>query len=490
MISTPRDYSGIDSRSVFGLTPGGDNNNNGVPGEPADQAAYNLFNIAEWTGQDYRISPDIRFQVGRGYFVRFGATATVVTPGGPTPGLGGTFNLNLPYAGWHIIGNPFDPTQVGDLDLSAIRVVEPTDYNGDGRTTYTMAEAVRAGAGGTENGTAIALVRDVVYRYTGSNSGSQYVLENRLQPWLGYWFRTFRPVTLQMVAPATRSVAGDAASRNGGNANRTITQAEQNAERRRSHASRGTNDWRLQIAARQSGPDGTELLDTDNAIGVAPSASNGFDFVLDNEKPPMITQAPSVYLAFQGRNHMGREAGFTDDIRAADSGDKTWEFTVESSGGTGEVTLSWPNINRVPRTVTPVLRDLATNRTIPMRSASSYRFSPDGRSRRFAIQVTRPSSLEFAFASVTTAPTRGGIQRFAFRTTRAADVQAEIQTLTGRTVRTLRTRTRAREESAITWDGRNEEGAALPAGPYMLSLTARDAEGNVIMVQRPVVRRN
>jgi flagellar basal-body rod modification protein FlgD len=98
--------------------------------------------------------------------------------------------------------------------------------------------------------------------------------------------------------------------------------------------------------------------------------------------------------------------------------------------------------------------------------------------------------LEFAFASVTTAPTRGGIQRFAFRTTRAADVQAEIQTLTGRTVRTLRTRTRAREESAITWDGRNEEGAALPAGPYMLSLTARDAEGNVIMVQRPVVRRN
>jgi hypothetical protein len=366
MISTPRNYQDVDTRSVFNLVAGGDNDGNGVPGEPNDQSVFSVFNVADWTGQEYRISPDIRLVVGKGYFVRFGATATVTAQGGPTGGPGTTFDINLPYGGWHIIGNPFDPATVGDVDLAtSTTVVEAADNNGDGRTSYTLREAVQAGVGGTVNGTPIALVRDVVYYYTGSSGGSQYIQDNRLRPWLGYWFRTFRPVTLRLTAPAGQAV---------GRSVRTLTYEEKNQARTRSLASKGTNDWRLQVAARQG-----DLRDTDNSVGVAPGASDGFDFTHDNEKPPRIEQAPSVYLAFQGRGVTGGATDFTDDVRAADGAPKTYQFTVTPAENKGDVTVFWPNINRVPRGVVPTLVDVATGKRTPMRSASGYRFVPTGR---------------------------------------------------------------------------------------------------------------
>jgi len=491
MISTPRDYSNQDPRSVFGFTAGGDNDGDGTPGTPNDEAVLSVFNLAEWTGQDYNISPDLRLQVGKGYFARFGATATVQSPGGPTGGLGSTRDIALPYAGWHIIGNPFDPSAVGDIDLAtSVRVVEPTDYNGDGQVNYSLAEAVRPGTGGTVNGVAIALVRDIVFYYTGSTGGSQYIQDTRLRPWLGYWFRSFQPVTLRLTAPTTRSVSAGAA----GAGNKTISREQlEAAGQRRSLVSTGAGNWRLQIAARQSGPQG-DLLDTDNSIGVAPEAKDGFDFRFDNEKPPQMTQAPSVYLALQGQNETGRAAAFTDDIRSAGGGVKTWEFTV-APGGTGDVTVFWPNIARVPRDVVPTLVDAATGKRIPMRSASSYRFTPaSNRSvHRFLIEVRPPLSAPLRFVNVRTVVTGKGVSRatrFAFQVTQEAEVVAEVQTLGGKMVRRLQTRARANEESGVTWDGRRTDGSALPAGPYLLRLTARDANGNVVSDQRPVLVRN
>ena len=481
MISTPRNYQAQDTPSVFNLTAGGDNDGNGVPGEPNDQSVFSTFNVADWTGQEYNISPTIRLLVGKGYFVRFGATATVTAQGSPTGGPGSTFDLILPYVGWHIIGNPFDPASVGDVDLAtSITVVEATDNNGDGRTSYTLREAVQAGVGGTMNGTPVALVRDVVYYYTGSNSGSQYIQDNRLRPWLGYWFRTFRPVTLQLTAPATPAAAGRSA--------RTVTYEEKNQARTRSLASKGTNDWRLQVAARQG-----DLRDTDNSVGVAPGASDGFDFTHDNEKPPRIDQAPSVYLAFQGKNETGRAAGFTDDIRAADGAPKTYQFTVTPAENKGDVTVFWPNINRVPRGVVPTLVDVASGKRIPMRSSSGYRFVPNGRAvaRQFVIEVRPRQTQPLEFMSVRTVNSGSravGAQRIVFRTTQAADVEVEVLSVRGTKVRSLRTRAVSGQEASVLWDGKDEKGGSLPAGPYVLSLTAHDDEGNVVMRRLPMFR--
>lgn len=457
LISTPFDYSDLPTRSVFGLTP--------------DQPAYAVFNVAQWLPQqdDYLIGPDVRLVAGKGYFVRFG-DVTSVQVRGRAVAAGTPFDLALP-AGWNLIGNPFDPAtdapNDGSLDISQITVIGP-----DG-TTYSLAGAAAAG-----------LVRDVVFSYTGSSGGSQYVQGSLLRPWIGYWFRAFAPVTLRLPPPAsTRSAATGAAARG------TITRADVEKTRFRAISSKGANDWRLQIAARQS-----DLLDTDNSIGVAPGARDGWDTRFDTPKPPMIREAPSLYLAFQGRDPQGRATALTDDIRSPESGEtRTWEFTVQA-GGEGEVTLSVPNVNRLPRKLVPILVDVETGQRVNLRSSPAYRYTPGGRAaHRFRIEVRPPISRPLTVTDVKvlrSGPSSRSVMsgyRFSFRTTQEANVQVEVQTLTGKSVRQLRTRALAVEETAVVWDGRGDKGEALPGGAYVLKLTARDDAGNVVRVQRPII---
>lgn len=439
LVGLPFDYGNADSRTaVFGLTPG--------------TSPFNVFNVAEWTGSDYNISPTIPIRLGKGYFIRFAEVGTVQRQG--TRAVATTFDIGLP-TGWSLISNPFDG---GDLSLS-----NDTDINVIvGGEVLTLSQAAARG-----------LVRNVVFSYTGSVAGSQYVQGNALQRYFGYWFRAFQPVTLRLRAPTRAAVLE----------HKTITRADMEKTRRRAIGSKGIDDWRLQVAVQQG-----ELQDTDNTIGVAPAAKNGFDFGHDTEKPPLITQAPSVYLALNGTDETGRAAPFADDIRSAEPGTKTWDFTVQS-GGDGEVSVFWPNIHRLPRGLQPTLVDVATNRRVAMRSSAAYRFTPNKtETRRFRIEVKPLASRPLALINVQSKQNRaaGGF-RFAFTATQDADVQADIQTLGGTRVRRLLTRARAAEETGMHWDGRREDGGALAVGPYVLNLRAKDGDGNVVQKRVPLL---
>jgi len=498
LISTPFDYSSVDPRSIFGLTAAGDNNGDGAPNQPNDQAIYSAFKIADWrgvgnnvTGDEYNIAANIPVAVGKGYFVNFGAISSVLSGGKPNPAATVTLTLTN---GWNLIGNPFtDPSNLNapapDLDLNQNATI--TDEKG---VTYNLADA-----------TARGLVRGVAFSYTGSNANSQYVQSGVLRPWFGYWFRNTNPTgaAIKMTLTNPASGAGAAAASRaatitmGANGRaqvktiRTITRAEMDTTRFRSITSKGVSDWRLQIAVRQG-----DLLDTDNSVGVASQAKDGFDTLYDTEKPPMVSNTNSVYLAIDGTNEGGRSAPFSDDIRAASSGaQKNWDFTVQATSKE-EATLFWPNINRLPRGLEPMLVDSATGRRTPMRSASSYRFMPQGGRavQRFRIEVAPPSSQPFALLNLkqtktpgTRAEGGGGGYRFSFTTTREAEVNAEIQTLNGKTVRRLSTRARASEETSLLWDGRDAQGGALPAGPYVFSLAAKDSRGNLVRDRRTMI---
>lgn len=60
-----------------------------------------------------------------------------------------------------------------------------------------------------------------------------------------------------------------------------------------------------------------------------------------------------------------------------------------------------------------------------------------------------------------------------------ADVTAVIQDASGRTVRTLQLGRRTAGTLEIAWDGRDEQGRALPAGHYGVVLSARDGKQEV-----------
>lgn len=470
LLSVPYDYSGIfpasQPGSIFSLSATGDNDGDGTANTANDQALYSQFNVADWTGLDYKIGNTIPILVGKGYFIKFGGVTPVSRTG--TGVASSTFTLNL-TPGWNLIGNPFaNKTSASalppDLDINTDVTVQ------DGAATpVTMAEAVRLG-----------LVKSSVFAYSGSENNAQYLQTTVLKPWLGYWFRnnTNREIRLVFTYPIGRSVTRFQVAK-------TITRAEAEAVTPRQFTSTGVQDWRLQISARQG-----NLADTDNSIGVSRTAKDGYDNQFDTPKPPALTQVPSLYVALGGVDGAGRAVPFADVIHAPGA-KKSWEMTV-TPGKNGDVTLYWPNVNRLPREIQPTLIDTATGRRVNLRSAASYKFAGTvGATRSFKIEVAaaRTAPLAIYGTRVTTITGTRGIAsgyRFAFIATQEADIQAEVKSLTGRTLRVLQTRAVPGQETSLFWDGKSAQSAPLPAGTYVLTLTAKDEAGNVVRQSLPL----
>ena len=476
LISLPGDYSNVpDTAGIFGFTPLGDNNGNGIANETTDAAIYNIFNVADWTGTDYNISRNIKLQAGKGYFVRFGASAGIVQRGAPVTSA--TFIVSLTN-NWNLIGNPFNDqtnptTAAADLDISnPAQVTFSYTVNGVQQNNVALTQAVLDNA-----------VQKTAYYYTGSSNGSQYIQSGILQGYNGYWFRAYVPVQMTLHYPGS-SVSGRAArlpvAVNG--QFRTITRSEMDAMTpMRTLQSAGLTDWEQRITVRQG-----ELMDSDNVIGVRADARSGWDNRYDTEKPPLSKDAPAVVLMVKGTDRAGRAVGLSDLILPPTVGTKSWSVGVSGNAGSGDpITVSWPNIDRLPRGVEPVLVDLATGKRVSMRAgSSSYTYRPDSRSEHtFRIDVAPPASLPLEIMNLhvshTGGPGRaaGSSFRFAFVMTREADIRAEIQTLAGRVVRSLNSRAANGVESAVVWDGRSAMGADVPAGPYVVDIKAIDDNG-------------
>lgn len=470
LISVPQDFSTVPTRQIFGLVANGDNNGDGTTNQ-LDQQIYNTFNVADWTGTEYQISPDLPLRLGKGYFARFGSVSSVVAVGTPTDTA--TYTINLSN-GWNLIGHPFSNQQsvsdpAADIDITSVDLVtySYTTTGGQQRQNVSLQQAVSDGA-----------LQSVVYSYTGSNGGGAYVQGSLLKQWFGYWFRAFVPVQMTVKYPGGATRAVKASKANGGKF-RSVTTAERETPILRNIASKALNDWRIQIAAQQG-----NLRDTDNSVGVSPDASEGFDNKYDAEKPPLVRDVPGLYVGIQGTNIAGRATSFSDNVKAANGQTKSWEFTVESTDGSNEVMVYWPNISRLPRGVDPVLVDVTTGRRVAMRSSSAFRFTPSGRAqRKFRVEVAPPTSLPLDILNLRAAPTRGlngATYRFSFLTTRAVDVDAEVKSLAGRTLKRFKTRATGGAETSIVWDGRDERGSQLPPGPYMLSISAQDERGGKV----------
>lgn len=486
LISTPNDYANLDPRDLFGLAAG--------------SAAYNAFQVAAWdpAGQTYTIANNTPLQPGVGYFVYFASQASVTKVGTQKIQNGDpdTFTLTL-QKGWNLIGNPFGTINNPSVATPTVDIGQPDQA----QFTY----ALNGGAAVTKDLTGAAAdgaVQYNAYRYSGSLTGSQYFATHVLAPWYGYWFYAATPVTITLHPPAgsdgraaksstpavpvTRAKTGTVTA---------ATRAAAAAFTTRSIVSTGVTDWRVQIAASQG-----DLLDTDNSVGVSAAAKSAVDGRFTSLKPPAMTQVPSLYLTIQGKDANGRAAALADSILPAASGTKTWEFTVQSQPGR-EVTLYWPNITRLPRSLEPVLVDEDTNQRVLMRSgAGSYRYVPKGGSaatvtHRFRIEVGPAASRPLALTNVSVARVAGSGSRaaapgyrFRFTVTQESDVTAEVQTLTGRTLRRIQTRAVAGQASDILWDGRDDSGAGLPSGAYVVNLTARDAQtGAVVRLRVPVL---
>jgi subtilisin family serine protease len=420
--------------------------------------ALNELGVARWLPTDqglskYRIFPDpyasfeppdctgpnpivVSPPAGLGYFVRLPREVVLNVAGEALTDVT-SYTIRLPLGtadptGWNMIGNPYQDK----VDWSTVQFVT----NG---VRQSLDDAIASG-----------VTEGIIFEYTGSGYDFVQPQSAVLKPWRGYWLHV-NVSTAVIVYPTTVAAGVTAASK--------------------PEASRpAVDNWKAQIVASAAG-----LSDTCNYLGVAPNASSGHDVAADYPEPPAIGESVSLYFP---HSDWGSASGaYTQDLRARAASAQEWQFDVACPRAGARVTLSWPSLNAtVPGELALRLEDLATGRSVFMRGVTSYSYKASG-VRHFRVTVERAGAGGLQITTLAAAPARDGSVVVTYELSSPAAVSAEVRNIAGRMVRGLVAgRNTPQGSQTLIWDARSDTGVRVPAGTYLLQLTARTADGQTV----------
>jgi hypothetical protein len=290
-----------------------------------------------------------------------------------------------------------------------------------------------------------------MYSFRGNGSGGgSYALDFTLAPWMGYWVKAYEPVTLLIDPVAAKRSAKIATAG-------------------RAALLQDKSGWSLNLRLTVG-----DVGDTDNYIGVSTRAADGPDGY-KMEKPPVFLSAYSA-LRIQHSDWGGRSGDYGVDIRSSSPGQKTWDLVAETTVPNKTATISWPNVAAVSRGVTLTLTDLATGAVRDMRSTGGYTWTTGDTPtpRRFRVTATRTAGTQLRISGVSARTTRGGsTYSIGYTLSDAASVQIRVLSPSGAEVRTLGAgTTRAAGVNQATWDLKDSKGVSVPAGLYVVEITA------------------
>jgi len=391
------------------------------------------INLLRWLPLERRYVSGARVvaQAGAGYWVR-AATAVTVQPTGAVADQTQPFSILLAQ-GWNMIGSVYlQPTLLG---AAQVRVAGQE---------MSLAEAARRG-----------LVRDYAWRYDPIQGAYRLVnASEELQPFEGYWIRALVDAELILNPPGSRSAGGTQIGRS---------------------AKMSDGDWVVQLVARAG-----EAKDSDNYIGVSSDS-------LQVEKPAPLENYVHVQLLSPESN-----APLAVDVRRSASAKQVYTFEVLTDMPNTPVTLSWPNLAKISRNVEMVLVDVDANVRRVMTTLPSYTYNSgaNGGTRRFQIIVQPRVRTAAMISNVRVAQTRAaGSTRvqISYALNTDASVTVQINDATGKPIRALQVGQTGRGVNNITWDGRDSAGVAVPAGAYMVRITATTEEGQTASVVQPIV---
>jgi hypothetical protein len=202
----------------------------------------------------------------------------------------------------------------------------------------------------------------------------------------------------------------------------------------------------------------------------------------DIDNPPAMQNSVDVY--FTGAD--GRL--LTCDVRGDSAASLTFNFTVRTDLQGVPVKLSLPDLSQVPRDKAVILTDVASGKRLWARTLSSYTYnSGNGGERQFRLEIV-PNAGGGLTATLSPATAQAGGVTITYTLSRPASVQMTIMNLAGRTVRTL-----ARDDSATAglnsaaWDLRSNTGVRVPAGRYLIRLTASAEDGQQVSALAPLM---
>lgn len=401
-----------------------------LSGFDGSKGAYQTLNASQPTAP--ALAP------GTGYWFKYapgvGSGSVRLTLTGAAPATDTDFAISGRF-GWNLIGSPFEsPVAVSTI------LVKLQD-----RDPLTWDEAVAAN-----------LVLADVY---GFDPATGYVKADSLDGanWKGYWIRVLAPTGVTLLLP-------------GPDAGRAVKLTRS--------AATVNPGWSVRLTARQSGnlPFG----------GVARAELGGRTRAVERQSPPDIVPALALSLGDSvSLTGGGRRVG--EFKTAAQSRRATWTVNV-TSPISGPVRLGWEGLGGVPRGSRLSLIDGATK--VVLSRTSGYTVDVQAgvtRSLKLIAEPAATSSLRIVTLNASTRAAGGGGVSVRYALSQEAEVTAEVSTLSGRTVRALGGgRATANRETSLSWDGKATGGAPLPAGSYLLTLTARSDDGETVRLTRPV----
>lgn len=412
-------------------------------GDPAGflQIPPSQLKMARWlrTEERYQLYSgpgSLSLVLGYGYWLRLDQPLSFTPAGTPAPS--GSLSLNL-GRGWHQLANPyFSPM---DMSQATVR------YLG---TTMDLASADAAN-----------IMRQTFWTYNRNNNSYRLIApllaigETSIEPWEGFWVRVEKACTLTLPRPSSSASLTTAGMRAG---------------------QLGRDGWVARVCAR--GDSGT---DTDNFFGVSPTLAQAGALL----NPP--AGAGGVDLYFDDRNEgEGRLAG---RFLSAGSVGARWQMRVE--GRPGETVEVWcPNPDIIPRGYSVTLTDLVTAKQIDLRRGR-YRttLQPDETSRPMALRLTYTGGA-LTLTSLMVQPTRAGGAQISFTLSAEARCTVKVLNIAGRTVRVLeRDRQYPAGTAQLVWNGRSDNGVAVPSGVYLMQVNALGDDGSRSQAVRTVAIR-
>jgi hypothetical protein len=411
--------------------------------------------------QDYG-PPVTQLVTGQGYFYRPNFSRTFYARGvKPVPGQAQVGNVNLDQVtrhqitlepGWNMISNPY----LYDVPIKYLQFRSPEDNTNI--VPQTFAQAVAGG-----------LIRGGLFFYD-INTRAYDFFDNpneSLRPWDGYWvFANSRTVLLfPLLGERQTAIIPDP------------VQGEQPTRKRPGEIGSGRaftstpspDNWALHLVARQGG----SVADGATIVGVDGTGQPESKRVLP--KPPAPVR-DYVYVGIVKPDVKGR---FVKDIQTG-RGAKSWNVEVVSDHD-GPVTLTWPNIGKLPRRVNLAVRDEASGRTVSLRGTSSLTLNvKKGQPTRLVVTAKPQASQPLTISGLRTVQGRAtdGSRSIVFNVNREATVSVQVETITGKTVATVASgRAVSAGENRFTWvGGRSQAGTILPPGNYIVKVTARGSD--------------
>ncbi len=388
--------------------------------------------LATWQPERnrYRVYPNApadRLRLGHGYWLKLDDAADLRQEGSrpPDPTL-----IEL-VDGWNMIGDPFDEV----IDLYSIQVEDQTE------TVQSFWAAVSAGK---VDGSLFAYIL------------GGYRAVSALSPYAGYWLQAHEDLTLHVNRPAGALSVEEA--------------------RQRPAVPVPADGWLLPLEVSAAG-----CVDASTYLGQAASATVGYDPGQDLGKPPAMDFGPYVYAAFE------HDPGSNYAVDIQPEGPQTWTLAVHTNMMQTPVTLRWPDMTSVPDDVRLVLVDKAADRRLYMRTASGYQYTACQPVRHLQIvaeDTGRRGELVISGLNVTTASSSGGGPTMIYTLSQPAQVWIEVRNISGVLVRQLRAgQSQPAGQQTVLWNTRNQTGALVPSGQYLLQVTAiaEDGQRNTVL---------